>query len=166
MGRGKAEEGQFPFFTINSMENNGENWLCSGSLIDENWAVVPANCLFRSGWDISNLKIQVGVGKIHPEDESGEWVGVLGYKVHPDFDFPYNNLALLNIESPESFSNDAVCFQNEGTYSTCFPSGILCASVGMNRDGAIIVRPVVSQPSDKVNLRAFNTEILHPIPKW
>ena len=92
MGRGKAEEGQFPFFTINSMENNGESWLCSGSLIDENWAVVPANCLFRSGWDISNLKIQVGVGKIHPDDESGEWVNVKGYKVHPDFDFPYNNL--------------------------------------------------------------------------
>jgi len=92
MGRGKAEGGQFPFFTINSMENNGESWLCSGSLIDENWAVVPANCLFRSGWDISNLKIQVGVGKIHPDDESGEWVNVIGYKVHPDFDFPYNNL--------------------------------------------------------------------------
>ena len=159
------------------MENNGESWLCSGSLIDENWAVVPANCLFRSGWDISNLKIQVGVGKIHPDDESGEWVNVIGYKVHPDFDFPYNNLgprlnhhvqslflsdgwhkldkALLNIESPDSFTNDAVCFQNEGTYSTCFPSGILCASVGMNRDGAIIVRPVVSQPNHKVKSHTF-----------
>ena len=67
----------------------------------------------------------------------------------------------MNIESPESFSNDAVCFQNEGTYSTCFPAGILCASVGMNRDGAIIVRPVVSQPSDKVNLCVFNAYIIH-----
>ena len=147
-GRAKAEEGEFPFFTINALSLNGEDWLCSGSLIDEDWAIIPANCLYRGGWDIEDIKIKVGLGKTNLDDDNddvGEWLKVKGYKVHPDFDFPYNNLAILQIEKPKSVST--VCYPNANTHNTCFPEGIVCTSVGINRGGDMISRPMLSQPA-------------------
>ena len=76
MGREKPTIEQFPFMSIVAVKNTAtkNSWMCSGSLIDENFVAIGAQCLYKDGWDVSQLKIKVGVGKSSFESEDGQWI--------------------------------------------------------------------------------------------
>ena len=42
----------------------------------------------------------------------------------------------------KSASSGSACFPNKSTHDTCFPPGVMCASVGLNRSGEWTMRPM------------------------
>jgi len=83
LGREKLDDaGQFPFASIIAInnQNTGNSWFCSGGLIDEDYVLFGANCLYKDGWDISKLKIKAGFGMTSFNNDQGEWINVRSYK--------------------------------------------------------------------------------------
>ena len=121
VGREKPILGQFPstgIIAINQLQT-GASWLCSGALIDEDYVIFGADCLYKNGWDVSNLKIKVGLGKTSFGDQRGQWIEADAYKAHTNFDFPYNNVAMVHLKTTPVLSTDAnpICFPNKSSHN-------------------------------------------------
>ena len=121
VGREKPILGQFPsasIIAINQLQT-GDSWLCSGALIDEEYIIFGADCLYKNGWDVSNLKIKVGLGKTSFEDQRGQWIEADAYKAHTNFDFPYNNVAMVHLKTVPALSSETspICFPNKSSHN-------------------------------------------------
>ena len=86
------------------------------------------------------MKIKVGVGKSSFESDDGQWIKAKAHKSHDSWDYPHNNVAFVKLG--KSASTGSACFPNKSVHDTCFPPGVTCASVGLNRSGEWTMRPM------------------------
>ncbi|CAG5108647.1 Oidioi.mRNA.OKI2018_I69.chr1.g3891.t1.cds [Oikopleura dioica] len=166
MGRLEAEAGNFPSLAAIVVKNNGKKWLCSGSVLSENWIVTSASCVLKEGWDFADAQIKAAPGVVRLSDYNEKLLAVVDLQVHPDFDFPKKDIALVKTQVAMDFARaeplQPACFGNEGSHASCFPTTTVCASVGLNRNGKAVVRPVQSMHFSKCK-NEFEDESIDPL---
>lgn len=104
MGRLEAASGNFPSIAAIAIKNKNKKWLCTGSILNENWIVTSASCMLKEGWDFEGAQIKAAPGVVKLGDFSDKLLIVEDLQVHPDFDFPKKDIALLKTRDVMDFA--------------------------------------------------------------
>jgi secreted trypsin-like serine protease len=103
MGRLEATSGNFPSIAAIAIKNKSNKWLCTGSILNENWIVTSASCVLKEGWDFEGAQIKVAPGVVKLDEFSEKMLIVDNLQVHPDFDFPKKDIALVKTREAMDF---------------------------------------------------------------
>ena len=108
IGGSFAQSGEFPFAVniwANEPEDNYVAHLCGGSLISAKWVLTAAHCVLEDATEtqkrvISASKLSLYVGGIQHSGGDGRAVKAKSIQVHPDFVWPRNDFALIELAEP------------------------------------------------------------------
>uniref|UniRef100_A0A146KWK6 Phenoloxidase-activating factor 2 n=2 Tax=Lygus hesperus TaxID=30085 RepID=A0A146KWK6_LYGHE len=121
VGGQNADLGEWPW--IVALFNSGRQF-CGGSLIDNSHILTAAHCVAHmSAWDVARLTVHLGDHNIKSTQETRHLVKKVKRVVrHRGFDSTtlYNDIAILTLESPVTFSKQirAICLPTSGaTYA-------------------------------------------------
>uniref|UniRef100_A0A6M2DW72 Putative trypsin-like serine protease n=1 Tax=Xenopsylla cheopis TaxID=163159 RepID=A0A6M2DW72_XENCH len=97
-----AKEGQYPY-VVSVRRREFKSHTCGGSILNENWILTAAHCVYR--YSVDAFSVQYGVTKI---SENGDTiVNVKNFFIHEDYD-PFdsfvNDIAVLQLEHPLVFN--------------------------------------------------------------
>ncbi|BES90963.1 serine protease [Nesidiocoris tenuis] len=118
VGGQNADLGEWPW--IVALFNSGRQF-CGGSLIDNSHILTAAHCVAHmSAWDVARLTVNLGDHNIKTTTETRHVVKKVKRVVrHRGFDSNtlYNDIAILTLESPVTFSNQirAICLPSGGS---------------------------------------------------
>jgi len=116
VGGTEARRGDWPFQV--ALLNNGRQF-CGGSLIDDVHILTAAHCVAHmSSWDVARLSVALQMHTLKPLDSNAIQKKVRRLTRHKAFDSRtlYNDIAILTMDSPVSFSDavNPVCLPTLG----------------------------------------------------
>ena len=95
-----------PSIAAIAIKNKSKKWLCTGSILNENWIVTSASCVLKEGFDFEGAQIKAAPGVVKLADFSEKLLIVENLQVHPDFDFPKKDIALLKTREKMDFARE------------------------------------------------------------
>ncbi|XP_046476313.1 trypsin-like isoform X1 [Neodiprion pinetum] len=111
IGRVQATVGQFPHQVSLRRSKTGVHF-CGGSIIDEEWIVTAAHCMYSNGKLIaaSTIKVYAGDLLLNEPSSRSQTRAVRRVVVHQDFDVNTlrNDIALLKLRSKLTLDDEAV----------------------------------------------------------
>jgi len=117
IGGKDAVKNSWPF--IVALLNRGHQF-CGGSLLDSTHILTAAHCVAHmDSWDVARLEVALGMHTLRPLDPAALRRKVRRVTRHKGFDSRtlYNDIALLTLDSPVTFSStmSPVCLPNVAT---------------------------------------------------
>nr|XP_039271839.1 plasma kallikrein-like [Styela clava] len=98
IGGYKAESNRWPWMTLVDVEERNGVYSCGGTLISREWVVTAGHCLRNS--DGSNMLLTFGTNNIKNQSPDTQKSGVQKVILHPAYEFPKNDLVLLQLKKP------------------------------------------------------------------
>ncbi|MDM8528209.1 trypsin-like serine protease, partial [Anaerolineales bacterium HSG24] len=132
VGGNEATLGEWPWQARLSISIGQDNFLCGGSLIDENWILTAAHCIENAIPE--NVTVSLGDYRRSENEDTEQVLNVTQIIPHPNYDGATydNDIALLELETSVQLT-DAVQVVVLGTSNDPVESGTMATITGWGR---------------------------------